>query len=358
MPDYTATNGDYIAQDHEIGNVGTNSIVFTSGELAQVGVRPDPDLRREYNVEWSGSIQHEIAPRVSLTAAYYRRVFYDIEHAENRALRPCDVSSAVVGVPCGDWIPFNVSFDDPGGRFGYLSGIGQAPALANTTFMAFNQDPATRTNKDIVHVNSDVNRNYYNGLELSLQARLPNGGTLFGGWTMHQHVQDTCGLTQNPNGVSERDMIDRNRQTLRGGRFCDQSALGIPFRNDFKLFGAYPLPADFQFSGSIQAYSGNEREMRWTVTDGYYPGGNLTDNQAVQMFEPGTNYFGYWTQIDFAIRRIFRIGNYEYSAQLDIYNALNASAIIAENGSYGSGYATPTRLLQGRLARLAFQVKW
>ena len=98
--------------------------------------------------------------------------------------------------------------------------------------------------------------------------------------------------------------------------------------------------------------------MRWTVTDGYYPGGNLTDNQAVQMFEPGTNYFGYWTQVDFAIRRIFRIGNYEYSAQLDIYNALNASAIIAENGSYGSGYATPTRLLQGRLARLAFQVKW
>ena len=358
MPDYTGTNGDFIAQDHEIGTVGTNAVVFTSGELAQVGQRPDPDLQREYNIEWSGSIQHEIAPRVSLTAAYYRRVFYDIEHAENRALRGCDVSTAQVGVPCGDWIPFNVTFDDPGGRLGYLGGIGQAPTLADTSFMAFNQDPATRTLKDIVHVNSDVNRNYYNGLELSLQARLPNGGTLFGGWTMHQHVQDTCGLTQNPNGVSQADMIDRNRTTLRGGRFCDQSAIGIPFRNDFKLFGAYPLPADFEFSGSIQAYSGNEREMRWTITDAYYPGGNLTDNQGVQMFAPGTHYFGYWTQVDFAIRRLFRVGNWEYSAQLDIYNALNASAIIDEADSYGSGYATPTRLLQGRLARLAFQVKW
>ena len=318
MPNYTGTNGDFIAQDHEIGTVGTNATPFTSGEFAAVGTRPDPDLQREYNIEWSGSVQHEIAPRVSLTAAWYRRVFYDIENAQNLALRSCDVSTAVAGVPCGDWIPFNVTFDDPGGRLGYLNGIGQAPTLAGTSFLAFNQDPATRTLKDIVHVNSDINRNYYNGLELSLQARLPNGGTVFGGWTMHQHVQDTCGLTTNPNGQVERDMIDRNRTTLRGGRFCDQSALGIPFRHDFKMFGAYPLPGDFEFSGSIQAYSGNEREMRWTVTDAYYPGGDLTDNQSVQLFVPGTNYFGYWTQVDLALRKIFRIGTYEYSAQLDI----------------------------------------
>ena len=356
MPDYTATNGDNTVQDHEVGLLGTNAIVFTSGELAQVGVRPDPDLQREYNIEWTGSIQHEIAPRVSLTAAYYRRVFYDIEHSENRALRSCDISTAVVGVPCGDWIPFDVTFDDPNGRLAYLSGIGQAPTLGAPNFLAFNQNPATRGLKDIVHATSDINRNHYNGVELSLQARLPNGGTVFGGWTAHQHVQDTCGLTQNPNGVNERDLIDYNLQSIRGGRWCDQSALGMPFRHDFKLFGAYPLPADFEFSGSIQAYSGNEREMRWTITSDNYP--ELTDPQTVQLFAPGTNYLGYWTQVDIALRKLFRIGGYEYSAQLDVYNLFNAYAIIRETDSYGSGYARPSRLLQGRLARVAFQMKW
>ncbi|GIT67714.1 MAG: hypothetical protein Ct9H300mP25_11860 [Acidobacteriota bacterium] len=126
---------------------------------------------------------------------------------------------------------------------------------------------------------SDLNHNYYNGLELSMQARLPNGGTIFGGWTAHQTIQDTCGLQSNPNGVNQEDIIRDDEDILRGGMFCDQSALGIPFRNDFKLFGAYPLPGDFEFSGSIQMYSGAERELRWSVPSSYYPGGQRTGSR-------------------------------------------------------------------------------
>ena len=260
-----STNGDNIVQDHEIGLNG-NTAVFNTGALPASGARPDPNLERENNWEYSASIQHEIAPRVSATFAYYRRVFYDLEGQNNEAITPCsNVLGAQAGVPCGDWMPFSVTFDDPNGRLAYLSSVGQGVDLASTTFLAFNRDPATRGLTDNLDTTTDLNRSYYNGFELSMQARLPNGGTVFGGWTIHQNIQDTCGLFLNPNGVLQEDLVRDDEDILRGGRFCDQSDIGIPFQHDFKLFGAYPLPWDFEFSGSIQSYSGAERELRWTI---------------------------------------------------------------------------------------------
>jgi hypothetical protein len=368
---YLGTNYDGIPQDHEIGLLG-NSTVFREGGVAIPASRPDPNLQREYNWEYSTSIQHEIAPRVSLTVAYYHRVFGDIEQSANLGLAACaDPSNVTPGVPCGDWLPFAVNFDDPAqsngmGRIAHLNSIGQGVDLYDGQLIAFNRlsntdylaQYGTPYKTDNLDTTSDINRNYYNGLELSLQARLPNGGTIFGGWTAHQHVQDTCGLTSNPNGVFQEDLIRDDEDILRGGQFCDQSALGMPFRNDFKLFGAYPLPGDFQFSGSIQAYSGAERELRWTIPASYYPDGQRTIGSPIQLFAPGTNYFDYWTQVDIAIRKIFRFGGLESSVQADLYNLMNAAVVVDETESYGGSWGRPTRLLQGRLLRMAFQVKW
>ena len=194
---------------------------------------------------------------------------------------------------------------------------------------------------------------------MSLNARLPNGGNLFGGWTASQHIQDTCGLVVDPNGVSIEDPVRGADEGIRrGGRFCSQSELGMPFRNDFKLFGAYPLPGDFEFSGGIQAYSGGERELTWSVPNAFIPHGAPTARPTVQLFQPGTNYLPYWTQVDIALRRIFRFGGLESSVQADIYNLMNAAVVVDETESYGGSWGRPTRLLQGRLLRMAFQVKW
>ena len=121
-----------------------NSAVFAEDTLPSAGRRPDPNLERENNWEYSASIQHEIAPRVSATFAYYRRNFHDLELQNNAAISPClDVASAVPGTPCGSWLPFQVTFDDPSGRMAFLDSIGEGRQLAPTTFTAFNRDPAT-----------------------------------------------------------------------------------------------------------------------------------------------------------------------------------------------------------------------
>ena len=345
--DYLNTNGDNIAQDHEIGLLN-NAAIFAATEFAQADRRPEPDIERPWNLEWTGSIQHEIAPRVSIMAAYYRRVFHDIEGIRNVLIQGCDPLTAQAGVPCGSWMPFSVTFDDP---------VGVLPSMVGTSFLAFNRDPATQGLTDRVDRTSDLMSNIYNGFEVSIQGRLPNGGTLFGGWTAHQHISNTCDL-DNPNGIGIAEFIDINRNRIQGGRFCNQSEIGIPFRNDFKMFGAYPLPGDFEVSGSFQAYSGNEREVRWQIPASYYPGGQRTEAREVQLRAPGTDYFEYWTQVDIAIRKIFRIGDIEYSGQMDIYNLMNNNSVLSDNDTYGSALFTPTSVLQGRMMRLALQVKW
>jgi hypothetical protein len=204
---------------------------------------------------------------------------------------------------------------------------------------------------------SDILSQTYNGFEVSVQGRLPNGGTLTGGWTAQQHIANTCDL-DNPNGVGLPEFIDVNRNRIQGGRFCNQSDIGIPFRHDYKLFVTYPLPGDFQFGGSFQAYSGNEREVRWNIPASYYPGEQRTISSTVQLRPPGSDYFEYWTQVDVNLQKIFRIGNYEYSGGIDVYNLMNNNSILSDNDTYGAGLSTPTSVLQGRLMRLSLQVKW
>ena len=335
---YLDTNGDNIAQDHEIGLLN-NSAIF-SGGIPTAGRRPDPDLQREYNVEWSAGLQHEIAPRVSVTVAYYRRVFYDIEGTDNILVANCDPRTASVGVNCGDWIPFTVT-----------------SPVDRSTFLVFNRDPATRGLTDNVDTTSTENRNFYNGFEVSLQARLQNGGTVVGGWTTHQHIQNTCDY-ENPNGTTLRELIDRSQRSLFGGRFCDQSAIGMPFRHDFKLFATYPLPGDFEISGALQSYSGNPREIRWSIPASMFPGGQRTQSTAVQLTEPGSSFFERWNQVDIAFRKIFRVSGYNLSGQADIYNLFNGNAVQTEIETVGSALGRPTSILQGRLLRLAVQFKW
>ena len=58
---WTDLNNDRQAQDNELGP----SIGFSGGSTSRI----DPDLTRPYNWEYTASIQHELAPRLSVSAA-------------------------------------------------------------------------------------------------------------------------------------------------------------------------------------------------------------------------------------------------------------------------------------------------
>ena len=65
------------------GNIQFNEVLGGSSNFGQVTNRPDPDLDRGYNWEYNASIQHELFPRLSVTAGYYRRQFYNLDVIDN-----------------------------------------------------------------------------------------------------------------------------------------------------------------------------------------------------------------------------------------------------------------------------------
>ena len=153
-------------------------------------------------------------------------------------------------------------------------------------------------------------------------------------------------------------MISGEGSQIMGGRFCDKSALGIPFRHDFKMWGVYPLPYDVAISGGIQLYSGNERQITWLIPANLYPNGQRTSPTRVSLNEPGTEYTEYWQQVDLQIRKIFRAGPYEYSGQIEIHNLLNDNSVLREIVQYGSRTLNPLAIIRGRVVKFAVQVNW
>ena len=61
-------------------------------------------------------------------------------------------------------------------------------------------------------------------------------------------------------------------------------------------------------------------------------------------------------QLDLRASKVFRFGRSRLQANVDLYNAANAGAILSINTTYGSNWMRPTNVLQGRLLRLGGQL--
>lgn len=311
-------NGDDIAQDSEIG----------PSQNANFGVRqsrfPNPDLSREYNVEYSASVQHEVIPGVSVLGAWFRRTYKNTEKTINELLTLEDYQAFQATSP-----------------------------LDGTPITIYNLNPAKQGQVRLVDTNSEVNRRTYDGFEASFNARLPRGITFFGGWSSDRIVRVSCD-TNDPNLL----------------RFCDERDYDIPFRSDFKLSGAIPLPWGLQVSGIFMSYAGNTNNAipeggtvtylrnNWVVPASVFPNGQRTQSVTVNLIQPGTQYSERWNQLDLEGRRTFKVGGTTLVAQMAVYNVMNGNTILTQNQNFGAALGQPLTILQGRLVRAALQVKF
>jgi hypothetical protein len=162
---------------------------------------------------------------------------------------------------------------------------------------------------------------------------------------------------ENPNGSASNDLYF-SISFQRGGRFCDERKLDIPFRHDYKIAGTLPLPYGFEFSGTIVSFAGNETQVVWDVPTTVFPNGQRTATTLVRLTPPGTKYLDRWNQTDIAFKKTFQVGRYQLTGQADVYNALNAAPVTTETQTYGPNLEFPNTILQGRLLRLVAQIKW
>ncbi len=338
------TNRDDIAQDNELGP-STNRLFGLVADR-----RADPNLKREYNWDYSVGVQHELLPRVSVSAGWYYSRNYNAQRSKN-LLRSLS-----------DYVPFTTT--NP---------------LDNTPITIYNLNPLKQGNVDIVDVNSNIDRRIYNGYDLGIEARRGNGGRVLVGWSVERIREVSCD-TDNPNAVAAT--LDAYRTNNTGLRFCDQTGelyqeLGtaqIPFRHEFKVAGSHPLPWGFQAAVSFVSFPGatcncpgaitpplggwaGPLNVLWVVPPALFPGGR-TEAVNAALAAPGSRYLKRWNQLDISAKRSFKFGRYDLLPAVEIYNLANSSVVLNETQTFGASLGNPTQIMQGRFVKLSAMLKF
>jgi Carboxypeptidase regulatory-like domain len=327
------TNGDDIAQVNEIGPISTPFNI--SGVSNR---RPDPDIRRPYQWEYSVGVQREIAGGVLLSANWIRRDYKRLIYSDNILTTHADYSV------------LNIA----------------NPIAAGETVPIYNLNVAKRGLVEIIDKNSDQNHRWYNGVDVGFTART-RGASLYGGVTAGRQTTVMCEV-DDPNSL----------------RFCDQRDLDLPYLMQLKLAGTYPLPYGINLSGSWQGLPGvpvgtGRQDAEYVAAQNRVPDASLnveyvvnnaiirvanptaTLTQAsvtVPLQTPGTDYLDRWNQIDVRLSKKFTVNRVGFSAQFDTFNLLNSSNILSQTETYGSALGRPTAILQGRLFALGLQLSF
>jgi hypothetical protein len=313
------TNGDGIAEDNEIGPSTNANFGLVTRTMAA-------GLKRPYTVEFMASVDRQLLPKLSVSGGYYHRSWHNLIANRNTT----------------------VSLND------YTLFYATSP-IDGTQVPIYNLNQGTKLGpyQDYTTSNTGQDTQYYDGVEASFRARLPKGGTAFGGWSVDRIVSVRCeGTGSIPLTGAEWSATWDPNTTYN----CDQSKLGMPFRHDFKFNAAYPVGKGVQVGAVLQSYAGGMMSANWAVPANVFPNGQRTQAVMMNLYQPGTRYLPRWNQLDLSLKREFKLRRMSFTTSVDMFNALNVSTILAVNSSYGPTLNRPTEILQPRVLRLSTNV--
>jgi len=90
---------------------------------------------------------------------------------------------------------------------------------------------------------------------------------------------------------------------------------------------------------------------------GRAPGGNPA-NVTVNILEPGKMYGDRINQLDFRIAKILKFGRTRSMIGIDLYNALNSSAVLTYNNAFvpNGTWLQPQTILTARLLKFSGEI--
>ena len=133
-----------------------------------------------------------------------------------------------------------------------------------------------------------------------------------------------------------------------------------------KMNGSYPLPWDLVVSGVLLSMSGPAITATFNAPTALVAQSlrrNLaacgtrnpcTSTAAVPFVVPGTQFEERINRLDLRLTKLMRLGpRMRLQANVDAYNALNASDVVLLNVTYGSQWLRPLSVLEGRLFQVS-----
>jgi hypothetical protein len=278
---------------------------------------------------------------MSVDAGYFRRWYGNLRVTDNLA------------VEASDFDTFNIAAPTAAG----LSTTGTLNGLVDVQPARFGQvrnfDTLARKYGDQVE--------RFDGIDVTVNARLNAGAMLSGGFSTGRWTRNNCEIVAR---VPEASVFtDIATGFPPGGpppprvplEWCDQQS---PWLAQVKFIGSYIIPVvDLQVSATMQSVPGPEIRADYVATNtviapalGRPLAGNQP-NQTVTAIKPLSEWGERLNQVDLRLGKIFRFGPRRVSANLDIFNAFNADTVLSENPNFGA-FRRPTSIVLARYLRV------
>ncbi len=323
-------------------NILTNN--FDPAILNGWGVRPS-----DWNV--GVSIQQQIGSRSSLDVTYTRRWFDGFFVADNLALEPADLTPFDVVAPLDPRLP--------GGGGYVVSGLYDVvPEKAGTV-----NNLITDSRK------YGPWRQSFSGVDVTLNVRAGKDLVLMGGTSTGQTTSDNCAVRAR---LPELSTATTGTSPFGAGLLGSAVTPLSPYCSvDYGILtqlrglSSYHVPGiDVQLSAILQSKPGAMLAANYAVPNarvapvlGRPLSGNAA-NATVTLVAPGEMYGDRINQLDVRVAKVLRHGRTRTQIALEVYNTLNASAVLTYDNTFvpGGAWLQPTSILTPRFLKIAAEI--
>jgi hypothetical protein len=312
---------------------------------------------RPNNWSMGVGVQHEIIPRVSATVTFNRNWWGNWYVVDNRATTVADYTPYSVRAPSDPRLPDGGGYTVSGLYNLVPTKVGQVDELAQS------------------YKNFDDQIENWQGVDVSVSARLQNGLTVQGGTSTGRRLADGCAVRavlpevgSNDTGLATNSSVTANVNALGGGPFAlsvrnPYCRIEEPYRTDFRGLASYIVPkVDVQVSATWASIPGDSLRADWTATNTDIANGPRPLTGAatvvVNLIPPATMWGARVNNVDMRIAKILRFGTTRTQVGVDIFNVLNADTVTLYNFGFipGGSWLRPTAITPARYARIAVQL--
>jgi hypothetical protein len=346
LQDTRASGGDLCAAlggiNLNFGNANPNTTTINPEILGGWGVRPN---------DWQlgASVQHELIPRLSVEAGYFRRWWGNFFVTDNILTTAADYDTYSIAIPQHENLPGG------GDTASFVAITPAANARGAQNYMTSETDYG------------DARTAYWHGVDFTATARLTSGFTVQGGTSTGRAVRNTCELTR---ALPELLLVANVNQRVDS---CD---ITEKWATSFRGLASYTVPKiDVLVSASMRsletspgggvATNGLSLAANYVVPNtviaqslGRLPANTLpTGTTTVNLLSPGELYtLSRINLVDMRFAKILRFARNRMDVGIDLYNLFNSNVTTSYQQTYeyrtnGAAWLTPTAIAAPRLAR-------
>lgn len=357
---WTDSNKNYVP-DCDLGNFGAQNTSATGGDICGAidnqffgqnnpkAVQWDPEVLsgwgvRDSNWDVSSEVQRQLGERVSVTGGYYFNTGGYFRNTaalsknritDNTLVTSSDYDNYCVIAPKDPRLPNGGGYEVCG-----FADISTTKFGQNQSLVA----PSGRFGKPIY-------RNHF--IDFSTDMRFRGGGRIGGGVDTGWSLRDSCFVVDSP-----QELL-----------FCH---VVTPFKGQtqLKMNGSLPLPKGFVVAGTLQNLPGPQYQASFTMltadirsnASSHPLGRDLaggTKTASVQLIAPNTLFEDRVSRLDLRVSKVFQLApRRRLQINLDAYNALNSSGILAVQNTFDARWRQPTSILDPRLFQISGNISF